>query len=165
MRLPPTTWQECKGIFRIPNQLPIRNDEWLLEESLGRRRMMPPQPGENRSSDGICRGAANRYLLRHWGVADYLTQQPPTEIGEPTVKMLERTFEVRGPEGLGAKPRPELIGPDFSSLIRLRPDEESAFRRILGSIPAEESDEVFVAAVEAFSCMANQSEAPSPDPA
>jgi len=109
--------------------------------------------------------AANRYLLRCCAVADYLRQQPPTEIGEPTVKMLERTFEVRGPDGLGAKPRPELIGPDFSSLIRLRPGEESAFRRILGSIPAEESDEVFVAAVEAFSCMANQSDDPSPDPA
>jgi len=27
------------------------------------------------------------------------------------VKLLERTFELRGPEGLGAKPRPELIGP------------------------------------------------------
>jgi hypothetical protein len=27
------------------------------------------------------------------------------------VKLLERKFELRGPEGLGAKPRPELIGP------------------------------------------------------
>jgi hypothetical protein len=27
------------------------------------------------------------------------------------VKLIERTFELRGPEGLGAKPRPELIGP------------------------------------------------------
>ena len=27
------------------------------------------------------------------------------------MKLLERTFELRGPEGLGAKPRPELIGP------------------------------------------------------
>ncbi len=36
--------------------------------------------------------------------------------GEPNVKMLERTFEVIGPEGLGAKPRPELIGPVFNHL-------------------------------------------------
>jgi hypothetical protein len=27
------------------------------------------------------------------------------------MKLLERTFELRGPEGLGARPRPELIGP------------------------------------------------------
>jgi hypothetical protein len=27
------------------------------------------------------------------------------------VKLIERTFELHGPEGLGAKPRPELIGP------------------------------------------------------
>lgn len=27
------------------------------------------------------------------------------------MKLIERTFELRGPEGLGAKPRPELIGP------------------------------------------------------
>lgn len=32
------------------------------------------------------------------------------------MKLLERTFELRGPEGLGAKPRPELIGPVFSHL-------------------------------------------------
>jgi hypothetical protein len=32
------------------------------------------------------------------------------------VKLIERTFELRGPEGLGAKPRPELIGPVFSHL-------------------------------------------------
>ena len=30
--------------------------------------------------------------------------------------MIERTFELRGPEGLGAKPRPELRGPVFSRL-------------------------------------------------
>lgn len=33
-----------------------------------------------------------------------------------TVKLLERTFELRGPEGLGAKPRPELIGPVLTQL-------------------------------------------------
>jgi len=33
------------------------------------------------------------------------------------VKLIERTFELRGPEGLGAKPRPELIGP---VLVRVR---------------------------------------------
>ena len=27
------------------------------------------------------------------------------------MKLIERTFELRGPEGLGGKPRPELIGP------------------------------------------------------
>ena len=32
------------------------------------------------------------------------------------MKLLERTFELRGPEGLGAKPRPELIGPVFTHL-------------------------------------------------
>ncbi len=32
------------------------------------------------------------------------------------MKLVERTFELRGPEGLGAKPRPELIGPVLSSL-------------------------------------------------
>ena len=32
------------------------------------------------------------------------------------MKLLERTFELRGPEGLGAKPRPELIGPVLSHL-------------------------------------------------
>jgi hypothetical protein len=32
------------------------------------------------------------------------------------MKLLERSFELRGPEGLGAKPRPELIAPVFSNL-------------------------------------------------
>jgi hypothetical protein len=32
------------------------------------------------------------------------------------LKLIERSFELRGPEGLGAKPRPELIGPFFSHL-------------------------------------------------
>ncbi len=32
------------------------------------------------------------------------------------MKLLERTFELRGPEGLGSKPRPELIGPVFTHL-------------------------------------------------
>ena len=41
--------------------------------------------------------------------------------------------------------------PDYSSLTRLRPGERSPFNRILGSIPAEESDEEFAAAVEALS--------------
>ena len=39
--------------------------------------------------------------------------QTSTEIA---LKLLERTFELRGPEGLGAKPRPELIGPLFTHL-------------------------------------------------
>jgi hypothetical protein len=40
---------------------------------------------------------------------------------------------------------------DFQRLVRLKPREESAYARILGSIPAEESDEEFRAAVEAMS--------------
>jgi hypothetical protein len=44
-----------------------------------------------------------------------------------------------------------LAAPDYDALARLRPGERSAFSRILGSIPAEESDEEFAAAVEAFS--------------
>lgn len=32
------------------------------------------------------------------------------------MKLLERTFELTGPEGLGAKPRPERIGPVFTHL-------------------------------------------------
>ena len=32
------------------------------------------------------------------------------------MKLLERTFELHGREGLGAKPRPELIGPIFTHL-------------------------------------------------
>ena len=143
--------------------------------------------------------------------------QTSTEIA---LKLLQRTFELRGPEGLGAKPRPELIGllfthlpdtlqdavrmgflhssrargripgslraaadvrylghsagtedatllhfevPSFGSvaaelfeaverdyrkLARLRPGEPPVYARILGSIPAEESDEEFAAAVE-----------------
>jgi hypothetical protein len=44
-----------------------------------------------------------------------------------------------------------LAGPDYSPLIRLRPGEKSPFGRILGSIPGEETDEEFAAAVEALS--------------
>ncbi len=44
-----------------------------------------------------------------------------------------------------------LVGPDYEAITRLRPGERSPFGKILGSIPAEESDEEFVAAVEAFS--------------
>ena len=44
-----------------------------------------------------------------------------------------------------------LAAPDYEALARLRPGERSPFSRILGSIPAEESDEEFAAAVEAFS--------------
>jgi len=40
---------------------------------------------------------------------------------------------------------------DFQRLARLKPHEESAYARLLGSIPAEESDEEFTAAVEALS--------------
>ena len=44
-----------------------------------------------------------------------------------------------------------LAAPDYEAMTRLRPGEKSPFHRILGSIPAEESDEEFAAAVEAFS--------------
>lgn len=44
-----------------------------------------------------------------------------------------------------------FAAPDYQALARLRPGEKSPFGRILGSIPAEESDEEFAAAVEAFS--------------
>ena len=40
---------------------------------------------------------------------------------------------------------------DYQTIARLRPGETSPFNRILGSIPAEETDEEFAAAVEAFS--------------
>ena len=47
---------------------------------------------------------------------------------------------------------PEALAlPDYSSASRLRPGERSPFSRILGSIPAEETDEEFAAAVEALS--------------
>lgn len=41
--------------------------------------------------------------------------------------------------------------PDYSALARLRPGEQSTYHRVLGSIPAEETDEEFTAAVEALS--------------
>ncbi len=41
--------------------------------------------------------------------------------------------------------------PDYQALTRLRPGEKSPFSKIWGSIPAEESDEEFAAAVAAFS--------------
>jgi hypothetical protein len=41
--------------------------------------------------------------------------------------------------------------PDYSARARLRPGEASPFGRILGGIPAEETDEEFAAAVEALS--------------
>lgn len=44
-----------------------------------------------------------------------------------------------------------FIAPDYQTMTRLRPGERSPFNRILGSIPAEESDEEFAAAVEALS--------------
>ena len=44
-----------------------------------------------------------------------------------------------------------LVLPDYSSVTPLRPGEKSPFNRILGSIPAEETDEEFAAAVEALS--------------
>jgi hypothetical protein len=40
---------------------------------------------------------------------------------------------------------------DYQTIARLRPGEKSPFHRILGSIPAEETDEEFAAAVKALS--------------
>jgi hypothetical protein len=47
-------------------------------------------------------------------------------------------------------PQPSLV-PDYQRAVRLRPTEPSVYARIIGSIPAEESDEEFAAAVEALS--------------
>ena len=44
-----------------------------------------------------------------------------------------------------------VVVQDFSRIARLRPGEASAYARILGRIPAEESDDEFIAAVEAMS--------------
>ena len=43
------------------------------------------------------------------------------------------------------------LAQDFQRISRLRPGEKSVYARILGSIPTEESDEEFAAAVEAMS--------------
>jgi hypothetical protein len=43
-----------------------------------------------------------------------------------------------------------LVERDYRTLVRLRPGEASAYARILGSIPAEESDEEFEAALAAL---------------
>jgi len=60
------------------------------------------------------------------------------------LKRVERSFELRSGSGLGKAPRPELP-------IRVRPGERSPYARIFGSIPAEESDEEFAAAVAELS--------------
>jgi hypothetical protein len=44
-----------------------------------------------------------------------------------------------------------VVETDYRKLARLRPGEPSAYARILGSIPAEESDEEFATAVEELS--------------
>jgi len=44
-----------------------------------------------------------------------------------------------------------MTSPDYQVITRFRPGEKTPFGRILGSIPAEETDEEFAAAVEAFS--------------
>ena len=43
------------------------------------------------------------------------------------------------------------IARDYRKLVRLKPGEQSVYARILGSIPAEESDEDFAAAVDEMS--------------
>jgi hypothetical protein len=47
-------------------------------------------------------------------------------------------------------PEPMVLR-DYDSQFRLRPGERSPYSQILGSIPAEESDEEFAAAVEELS--------------
>jgi hypothetical protein len=47
--------------------------------------------------------------------------------------------------------RKRLFGRDYRKLGRLLPGEPSVYARILGSIPAEESDEEFSVAVEELS--------------
>ena len=44
-----------------------------------------------------------------------------------------------------------VVAQDITRVARLRPGEASAYARILGRIPAEESDDEFIAAVEAMS--------------
>ncbi|MFY8082656.1 MAG: hypothetical protein ACOVN7_02885 [Rubrivivax sp.] len=44
-----------------------------------------------------------------------------------------------------------LVAADAGRLLRLNPGEPSAYERILGRIPAEETDEEFLAAIEAMS--------------
>jgi hypothetical protein len=44
-----------------------------------------------------------------------------------------------------------VVAADAGRLVRLKPGEPSAYDRILGRIPAEETDEEFLAAVEAMS--------------
>lgn len=48
-------------------------------------------------------------------------------------------------------PSVTAVQPDHEAMIRVRPGEKSPYARLLGSIPAEESDEDFAAAVEALS--------------
>ncbi len=80
------------------------------------------------------------------------------------IHLVERTFEICGPSGLGAAPRPELVGPVLSRLhdtlvdsvrmgyaaaVRTRPGS-SPYKQLLGMIPAEESDDDFLIAMEAM---------------
>jgi hypothetical protein len=76
--------------------------------------------------------------------------------------MVERSLESHGGSNLGKAPagvRDELFRKmpepivlrDYSSEIRLRPGEISPYARIFGSIPGDESDEEFAAAVEELS--------------
>jgi hypothetical protein len=56
-----------------------------------------------------------------------------------------------GDEFFRRVPRAVATRPDYLKTLRLKPGEKSVYAQILGSIPAEESDEEFVAAVEALS--------------
>lgn len=43
------------------------------------------------------------------------------------------------------------VNRDYASLVRLRPGEQSVYEFLLGCLPAEESDEEFIAAIEELS--------------
>jgi len=60
------------------------------------------------------------------------------------------TLATSGDEFFRKVPEP-IMGRDYAKLTRPRPGEPSGFARILGSIPAEESDEEFLKAIEELS--------------
>lgn len=82
---------------------------------------------------------------------------------------VERIFRLEGPEGLGGRPCSDteqkavppsalrgvfvressdaVTMPDYAGMIRLQPGEKSTYAALLGSIPAEVSDEEFEAAL------------------
>ena len=57
---------------------------------------------------------------------------------------------LRRPTSSFAKFRRQRLCATYQEIARLRPGEKSVYAKILGSIPAEESDEEFEAAVAAL---------------